>query len=74
MSNLLFCCSIFYKMKLPLVLVFNKCDAGDASLPLSWMEDYTKFQEALTQRGTYLSTLNKQMAMTLEEFYENFNV
>ena len=42
MSNLLFCCSIFYKMKLPLIVVFNKCDVADAIKPIEWMQDIQK--------------------------------
>lgn len=43
MSNLLFCCSIFYKFKLPMVVVFNKCDAADSKVPLNWLRDYDLF-------------------------------
>jgi len=40
MSNMIFCCSIFYKMKLPMVLVFNKSDVADKERVLKWMTDY----------------------------------
>jgi len=29
MSNMVFSLSIFYKMRLPMIVVFNKEDAGD---------------------------------------------
>jgi GTPase len=32
-----------YKMKLPLVVVLNKCDVGDADKVKLWMEDYEKY-------------------------------
>ncbi len=42
MSNMLFCCSIFYKMRLPIVVVLNKEDCGDKKLLFEWIEDYEK--------------------------------
>ncbi|CAD8171178.1 unnamed protein product [Paramecium octaurelia] len=74
MSNLLFSCSIFYKFKLPMVIVFNKCDVADSKQPLEWLRNYDSFTEALKNKDTYLSTLSKQMVLTLEEFYNNFTV
>ena len=61
-------------MKLPLVLVFNKVDVASAKEPVEWMKDYDQFMEACKSRDTYLSTLSKQMALTFEEFYQNFKV
>ncbi len=42
MSNMLFCCSIFYKMKLPMIVVLNKEDVADKNLVLDWLKDYDK--------------------------------
>ncbi|RYP61224.1 hypothetical protein DL769_007818 [Monosporascus sp. CRB-8-3] len=47
MSNMLYACSILYKTKLPMILVFNKTDVKDASFAKEWMTDYDAFQEAL---------------------------
>jgi GTPase SAR1 family protein len=47
MSNMLYACSILYKTKLPMILVFNKTDIKDAEFAKEWMEDFEKFQEAL---------------------------
>ncbi|KAI1326429.1 hypothetical protein F5Y16DRAFT_228661 [Xylariaceae sp. FL0255] len=47
MSNMLYACSILYKTKLPMILVFNKTDAKDACFAKEWMTDYDAFQEAL---------------------------
>ena len=47
MSNMLYACSILYKTKLPMILVFNKADVKDPSFAKDWMTDYEKFQEAL---------------------------
>jgi GTPase SAR1 family protein len=49
MSNMLYACSILYKTKLPMILVFNKTDVKDASFAKEWMTDYDAFQEALRE-------------------------
>ena len=47
MSNMLYACSILYKTKLPMILVFNKTDVRDAGFAREWMTDYDAFQAAL---------------------------
>ncbi|KAJ6021283.1 hypothetical protein N7540_006787 [Penicillium herquei] len=47
MSNMLYACSILYKTKLPMILVFNKTDVQDAEFAKEWMTDFDKFQESL---------------------------
>lgn len=47
MSNMLYACSILYKTKLPMILVFNKTDAQDAAFAKEWMTDFEAFQAAL---------------------------
>ncbi|KAK1771614.1 hypothetical protein QBC33DRAFT_158117 [Phialemonium atrogriseum] len=49
MSNMLYACSILYKTKLPMILVFNKTDVKDASFAKEWMTDFDAFQEALRE-------------------------
>lgn len=49
MSNMLYACSILYKTKLPMILVFNKTDIKDASFATDWMTDFEAFQAALKQ-------------------------
>lgn len=49
MSNMLYACSILYKTKLPMILVFNKTDIKDASFAKEWMTDFEAFQAALKQ-------------------------
>ncbi|KAK0637017.1 XPA-binding protein [Bombardia bombarda] len=49
MSNMLYACSILYKTKLPMILVFNKTDVKDASFAKEWMTDYDSFQAALAE-------------------------
>ncbi|KAL8897244.1 MAG: hypothetical protein Q9192_002674 [Flavoplaca navasiana] len=47
MSNMLYACSILYKTKLPMILVFNKTDVQDAEFAKDWMTDFESFQAAL---------------------------
>lgn len=47
MSNMLYACSILYKCKLPLVLVFNKVDVHSHQFALDWMHDLNSFQQAV---------------------------
>ncbi|KAL9027527.1 MAG: hypothetical protein Q9196_003959 [Gyalolechia fulgens] len=49
MSNMLYACSILYKTKLPMVLVFNKTDVKDAGFAKEWMTDFESFQQALKE-------------------------
>lgn len=49
MSNMLYACSILYKTKLPMILVFNKTDVKDAEFAKDWMTDFESFQQALKE-------------------------
>ena len=86
MSNMLYACSILYKTKLPMILVFNKTDAQDAEFAKKWMTDFEAFQAALQneeENGTfggegggsgYMSSLLNSMSLVLEEFYKHLSV
>ncbi|KKA28341.1 hypothetical protein TD95_000170 [Thielaviopsis punctulata] len=89
MSNMLYACSILYKTKLPMILVFNKTDVQDASFAKEWMTDYDAFQAALRndeQRDVlagenyggggsgYMGSLLNSMSLMLEEFYAHLSV
>lgn len=88
MSNMLYACSILYKTKLPMILVFNKTDVQDADFAKEWMTDFEKFQEALhkeEEKGVfggegfgggsgYMSSLLNSMSMMLEEFYSHLSM
>ncbi|KAJ4289400.1 hypothetical protein N0V88_006880 [Collariella sp. IMI 366227] len=90
MSNMLYACSILYKTKLPMIVVFNKTDAKDASFAKEWMTDYEAFQEALNEdenrnafggqeggEGSgsgYMGSLLNSMSLMLEEFYSHLSV
>lgn len=84
MSNMLYACSILYKTKLPMIVVFNKTDVKNAEFAKEWMQDFELFQAALTEDqelngedGTssgYMSSLVNSMSLMLEEFYSQLDV
>lgn len=83
-SNMLYACSILYKTKLPMIVVFNKTDAQSADFAKEWMTDFESFQLALQQNqelngddgssSGYMSSLVNSMSLMLEEFYSQLDV
>jgi GTPase SAR1 family protein len=90
MSNMLYACSILYKTKLPMILVFNKTDVQDAAFAKEWMTDFDAFQEALRRDeesdalggveggghggSGYMGSLLNSMSLVLEEFYSHLSM
>ncbi|POR38315.1 hypothetical protein TPAR_01480 [Tolypocladium paradoxum] len=90
MSNMLYACSILYKTKLPMILVFNKTDVKDASFAREWMTDFEAFQAALQRDeesdalggveggghggSGYMGSLLNSMSLMLEEFYSHLSM
>ena len=87
MSNMLYACSILYKTKLPMILVFNKADVQDPSFATEWMTDFEAFQAALRAEeeaggfggfgeggSGYLSSLLHSMSLVRDEFYRHLKV
>ena len=56
-------CSILYKTKLPLLLVFNKVDVASHEFAVEWMRDYEAFSEALQKDTTYAATLSRSLSL-----------
>ncbi|KAA8910127.1 hypothetical protein FN846DRAFT_793624 [Sphaerosporella brunnea] len=85
MANMLYACSILYKTKLPMILVFNKTDAQDASFAKEWMTDFEAFQSALRASENegdeeaiggsgYMGSLLNSMSLMLDEFYNHLDL
>ncbi|KAF2866820.1 hypothetical protein BDV95DRAFT_504310 [Massariosphaeria phaeospora] len=90
MSNMLYACSILYKTRLPMILVFNKTDAQDAEFAKEWMTDFEAFQSALRNEeeggsfggegsamgggSGYMGSLLNSMSLVLDEFYKHLSV
>jgi len=77
MSNMLYACSMMYRTRLPLVVVFNKIDVVPHEFLLEWMKDYDVFQEALDEmldesQGFY-GSLTRSLSLVLDEFYRQLH-
>jgi len=71
-SNMLYACSVMFRTKLPMVLVFNKTDVEPHDFAVRWMTDIEEFQAAIDDEhdsGDYMSTLTRSMGLVLNEFY-----
>jgi len=74
MSNMLYACSLFYKSRLPLILVFTKTDITKHTFAVEWMKSSDKFEEACrNSNANYMSNLTQSMSLMLSEFYNNFS-
>ncbi len=78
MSNMLYACSMFYRTRLPLIVVFNKCDVVGGEVCMEWMSDYEKFQEAMddfmaSDDSGYYASLTRSLSLVLDEFYQTLH-
>ncbi|KAL4457380.1 hypothetical protein ABPG75_012245 [Micractinium tetrahymenae] len=71
MTNMLQACSILYKTRLPVLLVFNKVDVARHEFALDWMADFENFHQALDSEQSYAASLSRSMSLVLEQFYQN---
>ena len=69
-SNMLYALSIMYKMKLPLLIAFNKADIAKDSKVVEWMNDYDSLQKVLKKKDDYMSTFSSSLSLLLVEFYK----
>ena len=69
-SNMLYALSIMYKMKLPLLIAFNKLDLAKENKVIEWMQNYQSLQSALRLKDDYISTFSSSLSLLLAEFYK----
>uniref|UniRef100_A0A7E4VFK8 GPN-loop GTPase n=1 Tax=Panagrellus redivivus TaxID=6233 RepID=A0A7E4VFK8_PANRE len=70
MSNMLYACSILYRMKLPFFLVLNKSDIVDPAFLQKWMQDYEQLGASIEDaREAYINNLTHSLSLVLDEFY-----
>lgn len=83
MSNMLYCCSVLYKSRIPIISVFNKIDIIDCKFALEWMSDFETYLNAIENDGSnendidaramdgeYMGSLNRSLALVMDEFYK----
>ena len=67
---MLYACSVLYKTRLPLVVVWNKVDVAPCGRAQGWMGDYEGLSDAIGDEPSFSGGLARSMALTLEVFYE----
>jgi|TARA_B110000305_G_C19448583_1_gene646365 hypothetical protein len=72
-SNLIQAVSIFYRLKIRIIIVINKIDVASAHRIKSWLGDFETFQKVVEESGTFSSDLNRSLSVCLEEFCQNLN-
>ena len=69
-SNMLYALSIMYKMKLPLIIAFNKVDIAKENKVIEWLQDFQSLQDALRKKDDYISSFSSSLSLLLCEFYK----
>lgn len=73
MSNMLFCVSILFKMRLPLMVMFNKADSEPTDRSVeNWLQNYDTFLTALREHtSAYINSLSRSLCLALDTFYKD---
>ncbi|KAL7671278.1 hypothetical protein ACOME3_006179 [Neoechinorhynchus agilis] len=82
MTNMLYSCSIMFRMQLPILLVLNKNDIEHHAKIESWIkgeDNFQNFEEALkkhqeSSKGRFVDSLALSLAFALVEFYDQLSV
>jgi GTPase SAR1 family protein len=81
-SNMLYACSMLYRSRIPLLVLWNKCDCvsrEEADRLGTWMHDFEAFDAALEAGneasrtpggGDYAVSFSRSLALALNEFYQ----
>ena len=64
-------CSILYKTRLPLLVVYNKTDVARHDFAIEWMKDYEAFQAALEQDPMYASQLSRSLSLVCPRLFQH---
>jgi GPN-loop GTPase len=70
-SNLIQAVSIFYKIRIRLIVVLNKIDVAYPDRIKSWLKDFDSFQKAMEESSSFSSDLSRSLSICLEEFCQN---
>lgn len=73
MSTMTYSSSILYKMQLPLLLAFNKCDAVSGDYAVRWLRDSDSLIAAARGTAGFSATLTQSLALFVHEFYQNMH-
>lgn len=63
-----------YKIKLPMIIIFNKKDVIKEDFCLLWTKDYEELEIALNNHSDYISSFSKSLCLVLEEFYKTIKI
>lgn len=73
-SNMMYGLSIMYKIKLPLIIIFNKKDVIKEDFCVLWTKDYEELELALNNHSDYISSYSRSLCLVLEEFYKTIKI
>ena len=73
-SNMMYGLSIMYKIKLPLIIIFNKKDVIKEDFCILWTKDYEELETALNNNSDYISSFSRSLCLVLEEFYKTIKI
>lgn len=71
MTNMLFCCSVLLRFRVPLIVLISKADLLKERSQIEWMKDYQKLLNSLQSGNQSLrSNFSKSLCLALDKFYQ----